>query len=255
MDASRAKRYLLIAFGITWALWWGDAALVALTPLACTDALPYVLFTLGGFWPTISGCLCLEGGFSWKHLGKALAGRPGRSGWLWSLAILASTVVLFSLSSTGFVPSIASAPIAPLAIATVQFLVSATIYGGNEEIGWRGTLQPALEQGMSPYSATVIVALVWSCWHIPLWFIPGDSHQTAPFLGFLFIGVLLSFWLAAIWHASRSVALCMVMHGLVNTLMGVLAFEVGPTFLVGAAVLTALAVVCIRETQEHEPSA
>ena len=49
--------------------------------------------------------------------------------------------------------------------------------GGNEELGWRGLLQPALEKKFSFPLATVITALVWVAWHLPLWLIPGTSQS------------------------------------------------------------------------------
>jgi membrane protease YdiL (CAAX protease family) len=124
----------------------------------------------------------------------------------------------------------------------VVFLMAFSYQGGNEEIGWRGTMQPILQKRFSFTMASVIVSVVWVCWHIPLWFIPGDTHQAVPFFGFAFLGIFLAVWLAAVYATTHSVLACMVIHGLSNTLMGVLSFQVGPAYFVGAAILTAFSI-------------
>ena len=242
MDTARLRKYLIITFAMTWALWWGDALIVALSPMECTDPLPYALFVIGGFGPTVGGCICLEGGFSWRRLGHALAGKPGKWGVLWFLVIVATVIVVDVLDSGGFQEALNAAPIPPIAIAAGTFIASALFFGGNEEIGWRGIMQPILERRFPFAVATLIVGAIWVCWHLPLWFIPGDSHQSMPFLLFAVQGLMLAFWLAAIHRSSGSVAFCMVLHGLANTMLGVLAISYGPIYIVGSLALTALAI-------------
>ena len=43
----------------------------------------------------------------------------------------------------------------------------------GEEIGWRGFLLRGLLNRQSPLVATLVVAVVWTLWHSPLYFIPG----------------------------------------------------------------------------------
>jgi len=131
-------------------------------------------------------------------------------------------IALFTLSSDGFIDDIKQAPISPAIIIGVVFLQAVFIYGGNEEWGWRGTMQPLVAQRMPFVPAFIIVGVVWSLWHLPLWFIEGDGHQGMNPLFFLAFGIILSFWLAAIYKTSRSVFFTMLCHGLTNTLMGVL---------------------------------
>ena len=56
--------------------------------------------------------------------------------------------------------------ILPLYILT--FCMTLLIQGGNEEVGWRGFMQPELQKKFSPLVAALIVSVFWSLWHLPL---------------------------------------------------------------------------------------
>ena len=90
------------------------------------------------------------------------------------------------------------------------------LVGGNEELGWRGLLQPALEKKFSFPLATVITALVWVAWHLPLWLIPGTSQSQVSLPFYIFFCILLSFCLAVLYKQTASVFACMVFHGCIN---------------------------------------
>ena len=58
--------------------------------------------------------------------------------------------------------------------------------GGHEELGWRGILQPLLDKKYTYWQSNLIVGSIWGIWHLPLWFIVGESHQGFPFV-FIFL--------------------------------------------------------------------
>jgi membrane protease YdiL (CAAX protease family) len=39
----------------------------------------------------------------------------------------------------------------------------------GEELGWRGFLQPHLQQRFSPLISSILVGFAWAFWHLPLW--------------------------------------------------------------------------------------
>jgi len=79
----------------------------------------------------------------------------------WGIAVLAGAAVeypaLWGRSALEVLPFYA-----------VIFAVTLLMQGGNEEAGWRGFLQPALQARFSPLLAAILVSLVWSLWHLPL---------------------------------------------------------------------------------------
>jgi membrane protease YdiL (CAAX protease family) len=92
--------------------------------------------------------------------------------------------------------------------------------GGSEELGWRGLLQPELEKRMHFIPATIITGMIWTLWHLPLWFIPAAGQSEINF-GLFFIMVMgLSFALTAIRRVSGSVLLCVLFHCAINSLNG-----------------------------------
>jgi hypothetical protein len=64
----RLMKYLTIAFLITWICWWGEALLVKFTSFRESDLLPMILFTVGGFGPTIAALCCFENKLTPKRI-------------------------------------------------------------------------------------------------------------------------------------------------------------------------------------------
>lgn len=61
-----------------------------------------------------------------------------------------------------------SAPAAPLSQYVLLFGVTLFLVGALEELGWRGFLQPRLQQRFSAIGASVGIGLLWTAWHIPM---------------------------------------------------------------------------------------
>lgn len=68
MKNNRMLKFLTLTFLISWTCWWGEALLVKTTGLTQVDIIPMIIFTIGGFGPTIAACFCLDEKFSLKAL-------------------------------------------------------------------------------------------------------------------------------------------------------------------------------------------
>jgi membrane protease YdiL (CAAX protease family) len=57
----------------------------------------------------------------------------------------------------------------------------------SEEIGWRGYALERLQKRWSALTSSLIIGLVWSFWHLPLFMMVGTSQHElgVPFIGFL----------------------------------------------------------------------
>ncbi|MEG0895040.1 MAG: CPBP family intramembrane glutamic endopeptidase [Oscillospiraceae bacterium] len=98
-------------------------------------------------------------------------------------------------------------------LVLVPFMV---VGGGHEEAGWRYILQPALEKRFGFVLASLVVGVIWSLWHLPLFFIPGTGQYGTDFWIFAVYVTGLSFALGAIRKITDSVFLCVLFHCLFN---------------------------------------
>ena len=88
--------------------------------------------------------------------------------------------------------------------------------GGLEEAGWRYILQPELDKKYGFILSSIIVAVIWSVWHLPLFFIP-DVGQYGENFGLFALSILgLTFALGAIRKISDNVFLCVLFHCIAN---------------------------------------
>lgn len=93
-----------------------------------------------------------------------------------------------------------------------------TILGGplGEEPGWRGYALRRLEGHFGPVRASLLLAVLWAGWHLPLFLIPGWT--TSPFWTFLLILIGLSVIMTYGANLARfSVIVAILMHAAFNT--------------------------------------
>ena len=89
------------------------------------------------------------------------------------------------------------------------------IGGAWEEPGWRGYALPRLLEKRSPLTASLLLGVLWSAWHIPV-FLVGDQHWSDLLL-VVEVTVVLT-WLFQ--NTLGSVLLAMVFHALNNAVSG-----------------------------------
>lgn len=198
-DAQPLLRFVLLAFGISWALWVPAA-------LASHGVIPAVLpatasSLLGAFGPSIAALILTwnaEGGPGLRGLLRRLGIWRVGIGWygvalLWPAGVsLLTTAIAMLLGSAA--PAFSQPPIlalAPLpadvmAATPVLALLPAlffqqTLLGSSmgEELGWRGYALPRLQLRHSAFRASLELGLVWAMWHLPLWLAKGHPIQGA----------------------------------------------------------------------------
>jgi membrane protease YdiL (CAAX protease family) len=115
-----------------------------------------------------------------------------------------------------FGASIDLGAINPLWFYPVAVVVVFLVGGGQEELGWRGFAQPALQGRLSAATASLIVGVVWALWHVPLFFVPGSPQGDLPFVPYVVAILASSVVLAWLYNASGSVLVPMLYHGGIN---------------------------------------
>ena len=93
------------------------------------------------------------------------------------------------------------------------------LFGGLEEIGWRGFLQPNLEKKFGFFCAALINCAIWSVWHLPLCFIKGTYQYSGNYLWFVVSLTGTAFFLAVINKVRGSILPCIIFHSLGNAIV------------------------------------
>jgi hypothetical protein len=109
----------------------------------------------------------------------------------------------------------------PWYIIVVAIAISTPVQAG-EEIGWRGYALPRLAGRLGFARASLLLGLVWSAWHLPIFFLPGADKYGQSFPVWTLQVVALSVaitWLYA--HTNGSLLLTMLMHSAVNQTVGI----------------------------------
>ncbi|MGE0441773.1 MAG: CPBP family intramembrane glutamic endopeptidase [Gemmatimonadales bacterium] len=170
-------RQLWLYFVLTFAVSWIPVSL----PLLFPDFSRRVLgeFTLQNpvvflavYTPSLVG-IVLTGIFEGPAGLKRFFGRlsPFRVRWPWFVVALAGIPLLVALGAlvTGGSPAFAGWG-AVAAVPTALVLDPGPI---GEEFGWRGYALPRLLDRWSPFTATLILGVIWAIWHVPAFYLPG----------------------------------------------------------------------------------
>ena len=97
----------------------------------------------------------------------------------------------------------------------VVLFIKALLFGGIEEIGWRYTFQPVLQERCNYLISTIITFVAWLVWHLSYFYIEGTLPviQIIPFA----VGLLVnSFILSALYNRTGSLWICVMTHALIN---------------------------------------
>jgi membrane protease YdiL (CAAX protease family) len=128
---------------------------------------------------------------------------------------MATTVTALSLLSTKFRPDVATADDkVSLVIAGIAGGIAVAVF---EELGWSGVALPRLRAGLGVVATGLVMGLLWSVWHFPLFGGTTDPEGTVPRV--VLVVVLLFAWLTPyrllmVWLYDRteSLPLAMLMH-------------------------------------------
>ena len=261
--ASRAVAFVLLAVALSW-LPLGVLLLTGGDPAASPGAM--VLWGLGGLGPGLAAVL-----LSWHHEGRAglrriraslTRWRLGRHGWLLlvplAVGLLGVTVTVWVGEASWDVAGPSSLLLVPVV------LLGGLVFGGLEEIGWRGHLQPLLQVRLPGLAAALVVGVVWSAWHAPLFLLSGTTQATSSPVWFTIGGLALAVLFAWVWNTSGgNLLLLVLLHGALNgwytaAVQGLAPEALGEGFeLVTAVVATSLALVLVarvgRNLDVHTP--
>lgn len=236
-------KYLSVTFVASWLL-WGIVAIsgkLGIGVLAFGAPLGSIFYVLGGVSPAICEIVLKKKSSSKEELKSFLKSivNPKHSIWMYVYAIggamlIQAIPVLFHLSEVK----------QPLYMGFVM-IIPMIIGGGVEEIGWRGLLQPQLEEKCPHIVAAITVGVIWAVWHLPLWFIDGTNQQSLNFGWFCINTIMLSFFIGSVTYVSNSIFMAIIAHASINAFWEVMAAtdEIIPSILLMFGVIIVTIVI------------
>jgi len=225
-----------------------------MSPTGYSEPLHYALFFIGAFGPFV-------GAFSLTYLNEEKEGVKKLWNRFWDFKVEKKwllTSLLFFPAFYGVSYVIAhliqgkspvlvwvSQPSLLISYLTISFL------GGGfcEEFGWRGYALDRLQSRYNAFTSSLILGVVWGFWHIPLWFIVGDSHSAEGLpmfflflLDILFLSVLFT-WLYN--NTGRSILPAVVLHTMHNfmTKLNLISGVSGPIYIILFYLTTIIVVI------------
>lgn len=193
---------------------WGLCMILGINGLTMKENVwLYLPWSIGGISPAIASCIILKEngevtGFK-EWLGHVFDVKQG----LWAYLL---TIFLPILQAT--LMCLISGYRKGLPLYWLPLMVLAMIFwGGLEEAGWRYITFPELDKKFGFFISVCITAVIWWIWHLPLFYIPGVSQYQKNFFVFGIMILGFSFMLAAIRSLTGSVWLCVLCHGIVNS--------------------------------------
>ncbi|HEO8422268.1 MAG: CPBP family intramembrane glutamic endopeptidase [Niallia sp.] len=212
----KLKKYITITFLFSY-FSWGIVIIYTqiLNTSFNTSILPIIFYILGVISPAISAVIInknLDSKEEFKFFIKNSSIPPKKISEYFFIFVV---TVLFQLIPFYL---IGGEQTRTLLLLLLQFPIYIVI-GGLEEIGWRGLMLPELEKRLSLFISTLVIGVVWSLWHLPLFFIMGTyQYEFLNFFTFTLNTISFSFVLSVIFYKTRSIFLCIITHALLNSL-------------------------------------
>lgn len=232
-QSSWLKRHSLVAYFIlAYAVSWSFEIPIALSVQGLIPTkVPMWIHYFASFGPMIAALILTGINEGWKEI-RNLASRIFK--WrvdaryyvfailapigLFALAYLLNRIItggwpdLRLLGEADYLPYLS-----PLGVLGLWFLT----YGLGEETGWRGYALPRLQKNRPATTATLILALLWACWHLPAFFYR-DTYIELGILGFpMFAFSILFAAMVFTWlynSTGGSLLLVIIFHAVFNWL-------------------------------------
>ncbi len=207
-------------FALTYAIMWACFIPLAAGVIPAPTPLGSTLVLLGAFAPSLAAVwltaraeggsgvrVLLSGIFEWRVAARWYLFAAGY------IVTIKLCVALIHRGIFGAWPRFGAEPwyLIPAAI------LFSTPFQAGEEIGWRGYALPRLAERFGLARASILLGIIWGCWHLPQFFIEQADTYGQSFWLYLLQVTALSVAIAWLYAKSNgSLLLVMLLHAAVN---------------------------------------
>ncbi len=127
---------------------------------------------------------------------------------LWAFAFSILLIIAIYLIAYG-IHAVAEAPLnfqaMPGIVESILYFFVIAVVGGplGEEIGWRGFLQATLLKRYKPLVASLLIAVIWFAWHLPLFWLEGAAQEGTSIFYFALLVLSMSFLFTLLYIKSK----------------------------------------------------
>ncbi len=228
-------RFFSLTYAVTWTCFVVSIALSGSSPsfVSSLSALRTPLLILGTFAPALVALgltARAEGVAGVRVLLRRTYQWPSTMRWyLFAVGYLAAIKLAVAVTHRLLAHEWPRFGTEPWYLIAAAIVISTPVQAG-EEIGWRGYALPRLGARIGLARASLLLGLIWACWHLPLFFVPGLNQYGQSFPLFVLGGIALSVAIAWLYaHTEGSIGMAMLMHSAVNQTTGIV-----PTSVPGA---------------------
>ena len=215
-------KYFIITFIWTWSFW--SIPMAASNGLFVLDPIiDYVFHVIGGFGPFVSA-------FSLTYLYEKREGVIKLWKQFWNINIEKKwLLIVFLLFPAIMISSLLIAIIGEQFIPEILYITEPWMYlfifiriffvGGafNEEFGWRGYAIDRLQVKWNAFISSVILGVIWSVWHIPLFLTVGRIQHGQSFILYIMMVMLFSILFTWIYNnTNKNILATVIFHTIIN---------------------------------------
>lgn len=219
--------YFILAYAISWIL----SIPFILSEWGLIAGDQKVWFVFKGFGPFFSAYIlswAISGKGGMKRLREQL--RQRKATWPWFMLVLL-VIPLLLMAGILLQPgtTVGFKGLGPILLASYPLTYVAVLFGGGplgEEPGWRGFALPRLQQKFGALVGTLILGVLWTCWHLPDFLTsaqgggPGTGLNTFLQNFPIFLALVMSFAVLLTWIYNKnngSIFLALLAHASINT--------------------------------------
>lgn len=219
--------YLIMTFLFTWIFW-----IIAFT--SSSSSLNGFFRITGSFMPSIMSII-----FTGYYNGSNGIKKLFKKFTIWKVNPLFYVFVFSYTAMSIYIPSFICSIIginykicinnhissfqltSPLTILICFFAVM--IFGGpvGEELGWRGFLLPKLQKKVNPLISSIILGIIWTCWHIPMFYFHVPGYDIS-FISYLLETIWLTILFTWLYNNTKGSLLIIILyHSIDNFVMAI----------------------------------
>jgi membrane protease YdiL (CAAX protease family) len=90
-------------------------------------------------------------------------------------------------------------------ISSMAGIILFTVFSGPvaEELGWRGFALPRLQAKYSALVSSLILGVIWTCWHLPFFYTTGATQMSIPFPIYLVLVTTVTIYLTWLYNNTQ----------------------------------------------------